>query len=151
MKINETKQKLFRITTKRDIVFGRVSGSLGTSISSYEDQLNMLPYRPNLSSEERFRFKRELIEEIERLKEAHDVLTVVRCHSQPHLVENWFLKEREWRTEWDVPLQTVERAVNTVITVLEGYKSRTNSSSSRYEEGMQLLLELQAFRQAGEE
>lgn len=144
----EVKQKLFRITSKRDIIFGRVSGSLESTIRSREDRLEMLPYRPKLESDERFRMKTELIAEIECLKDAHDVLTVVRCHSQPYLIDIWFLKEREWRTEWDVPLETFERAINTLIEQLKWYKERTNNPASRYDEGIQLLLELLAFRRA---
>ena len=142
------KQKLFRITLNRDIILGRALGSLESTISSREDRLDMLPYRPNLESDEQFRMKMELIAEIENLKDAHDVLTVVRCHSQPHLVDMWFLKEREWRTEWDVPLATFEQAINSLIEQLEWYKGRTNNPASRYDEGIQLLLELLAFRKA---
>lgn len=139
-------RKLFRITLKRDIIFGRVLRSLESTISSREDHLEMLPYQPSLESDERFRMKTELIAEITGLKEAYDVLTVTRCHSQPHLVDLWMKKEREWRTEWDVPLETFERGVNLVFTTLEWYKERTNNPASRYDEAIQLLRELLAFR-----
>lgn len=106
----------------------------------------MLPYRPSLESDERFRMKTELITEITGLKEAYDVLTVTRCHSQPYLVDLWFKKEREWRTELDVPLEIFERAINTIVEQQEWYKERINNPGARYDESIQLLRELLAFR-----
>lgn len=144
-------QKLFRITTKRDIILGRALGSVESTINSREDRLEMLPYRPKLESDERFRLKIELIDEIGKLKEAYDVLTVTRCHSQPHLVDLWMKEERAWRSEWDVPIETFERAMNTIIESLKWYKERSNTQVSRYEEAIQLLLEVLAFRKAVEE
>lgn len=148
MTMKQEKQKLFRITIKRDILLGRASSSVESTLKSREDSMRYLPYRPNLTSEERFRIKTELLTEIDRLQEARDILTVIRCHTQPHFVESWSIKERGWRNEWDVPMENFERAIHTIIELMEAYKSRTNNPASRYDEPIQLLLELLDFRKA---
>lgn len=148
MTLKQEKQKLFRMTEKRNIILGRASRSLESTLDSNEFRLELLATQQNLDSNEQSRRKSELLAERERLQDAHDVLTVVRCHSQPYLVDIWFKKERSWRTEWDVPLDTFERAINLLIELLEAYKNRTNNPAFRYDEPIQLLLALLAFRKA---
>lgn len=146
----EKQRKLFRVTTKRDIIFGRASQMIEMSIQSKEFGLDILEYATKLSEEQKVSKKQALETEMARYKEAHDVLNVVRLHQKSYLLKHWLHDDRDWLSEWDVPLDVFERAINTIIELIEVYKERTKSRNpeSRYDEPIQLLQELLAFRQS---
>ena len=145
----EQKRKLFRMTTKRSIILSRAETLMKSYVESKESfDTNLIELAPNLSEEERVERRNAVKAEIDRYKEAHDVITVVTSHHMDYMLDTWFLAQRGWKNEWDVPLEVFERGIHSAITLLEHYKSRTNNSKSRYDEPIHLLLELLAFRKA---
>lgn len=146
----EKQRKLFRVTTKRDIIFGRASQMIDMSIQSKEYGLQILEYSTKLSAEEVVSKQQTHKADIARYQEVQDVLSVVRFHQKDYLLTAWLHEDRGWLSEWDVPLNVFERAISTIIELIEGYKERTWSRNpeSRYGEPIQLLQELLAFRQS---
>ena len=146
----EKQRKLFRVTTNRDIIFGRASQMIDMSIQSKEFGIDILQYATKFSEEQKVSKKQALETEMALYKEAHDVLNVIRLHRQTYLLTAWSHEDRGWLSEWDIPLDVFERAINTIIELIEGYKERTKSRNpeSRYDEPIQLLQELLIFRKS---
>lgn len=142
--------KLFRVTKKRSMALSQLLGSLRSHAEHKDDFLQdrLLHPSPKWTAEENAERIEKLKEEVARYKEAHDVITVVQNHHQAYLLYHFFMEERNWEHEWDVPLFVFERGIETAIGFLEHFKSRTNNPASYYDKPIQVLQEILAFRKA---
>lgn len=150
--VQEKRPKLFRMTKKRSMALSQLLGSLRSHAERKEDFLQdrLLYPSPKWTAEENAVRMEKLKEELAQYKEAHDVITVVQNHHQSYLLHHFFMEKRKWEHEWDVPLAVFERGIETAIAFLEHFKSRTNNPASYYDEPIQVLQEILAFRLSGE-
>ena len=148
MNTEEKRKKLFRLTTKRQIIFGRVTRMIEMSIGSKKLGLNYLECPSNLSAEQVANKQQIYKADIAQYKESIDVLCVVQLHQQPYLLDFWLSEDRGWQSEWDIPLDVFERAMVTTIEILERYNLHTTNLQSPYDESIQLIQKLLAYRKS---
>lgn len=143
--------QLFRMTKKRELAIGDFVGSLRSHVE-HKDSFSreMLEFAPNISEEDfTFRMNR-LNEDVEKLREAVDVILTVSNHHQPYLLEIWHMEKREWENEWDIPMEVFERGIQTAVEYIEYAKSLGSKRTSSYDEAISVLEEMRDFRKKGE-
>jgi hypothetical protein len=141
-------KKLFRMTKKREILFSQTKTMIDSYIEGKEFGLDILEHSTKRSVDEKEAKRQEYQADISRCQEAKDMLSIVRLHQQSYLLEFWLYEDRGWKTEWDIPLDVFERAIETIVEILENYKKKTRNPASRYDEPIQLLRELLVFRKS---
>lgn len=146
--IGKKRPNLFRMTKKREMAIGDFVGSL-RSHAQHKDSFSreMLEFAPNLSPEDFATRMNRLNEEVERLQEAVDVIITVSNHHQSYLLDLWHMQERNWKNEWDIPLEVFERGIGTAIAFIEYCKELAHKRITKYDEAISVLQEMLAFRQ----
>lgn len=150
-KIGKKRPKLFRMTKKRVMALGDFIGHL----RSHADQKDgftreLLEQADKISPEKKAIRIKELNEEVAKFREAYDVLMTITNHHQSYLLEIWHTEKRGWENEWDIPLEVFERAIHTAVEFLEWNKTISRRHSSYFDEIIEVLQEMLAFRQNGE-
>lgn len=149
--VADKRPKLFRMTVNRRLTLGDFKGSLRSHAELKDDfAQNMLELSIKLNSDKAENRLKKLNEEAAMFREAFDILITVTNHHQPQNLHLWWLEERGWEHEWDIPLDVFERGIGTAISFCEFNLTLTRKYESHYKEITKVLQDMLAFRKAGE-
>lgn len=149
--VERKRPKLFRMTLNRKLTLGDFKGSLRSQAELKADfAQNMLDLSKEVSSDKAIRRYEKLNEEAAMLREAFDILITVTNHHQPQNLHLWWLEERNWTHEWDIPFEAFERGIGTAISFCEFNMTLTRKYESHYQGIVKVLQDMLIFRRAGE-
>ena len=148
------KKKLFRMTTKRKIVLGDIISSINIRLSSYEeDGLSRLfiIHNDKLSEEERAMKLEEADRQLKHYSLLHDVLEVYTARHWDFLLELHMKEKRDWKNEYDIPLDVYNQAIDDIISLLTWFHEssvmkKTKEHKKDYNEKVDILLLIKQYR-----
>lgn len=140
------KRKIFRMTKKRQIIMERILTTFRMEIEFKEGySRELIPYMTHLTEKEREEKLNKNIEETNRTKLYYDVLETVSSHEHDFNLKTYRYIDRDWKNEWDIPVDIFNEAIGYIISMLEDYKNNRNNNSEYYDEKINFLLILRDF------
>lgn len=146
------KNKLFRMTKKRILMMDSIIRLLDIKMDTKgADGLSRMLLLENdqLSEEKKEARIKTMDEELSELYLCHDILEIIACHQNPEQFERFAKEKRDWTSEWDVPQDVFNEAMDQIIALIQWYQART--PKDRYAEQIQFILLLKTFRNNGEQ
>lgn len=149
-----TGKKLFRMTSKRRILLERIVTSINARCSSFEEDglaRSMIEHSTNLSEDEREKKLKEIDQKLKHYALLHDVLEVYTSRHWSFLLDIHMKEARGWKSEYDIPLEVFNMAIEDIITLLKWYQEnsvlrKAKENQREYDENVKMLLLIKQYR-----
>lgn len=148
--MTERQETVFRLTPKRKKIISDILQMIQHGIERIDERSlsrMFIVENETLSKEKKESRLAALDKELKTLNLYHDVLRMVACHSEEWLRRNFMKEEREWETEWDIPLLAFNDSIDGIIEYIKQYKETNQAVSiETYAEKIYFLLLLKEYR-----
>lgn len=152
--MNKEKRKLFRMTTKRQIVLSDIIFSINIRLTSFEEDglsRQLILHTESLNEDERKQKLEEVEEKRKHFALIHDVLEIYNCRDWLYKREFLMKEKRDWENEYDIPLVVYNQAIQDAIEQLTWYHEspivrKTQKREQEYQRNVEMLSLMQRHR-----
>lgn len=141
------RKRLFQMTLKRKLIMeGIITIVNGKADNVGEDGFARLLAQEasHFTQEERQEKLAKLDAELLKFNLYHDVLELVMNHEHDLNLKFLLKEKRDWRNEWEIPLDIFNESIDGVIGILRWYQER--GIGNKYEEQISFLQLVKEFR-----